>query len=653
MELSATIIIAGGSESSRKDFTAIVERLGLRAQPLQAEERAANRATALLLDTQGVDDPVAFVKAVREDVADPELPVLLVLTDNDESQLQIPDRVNADDFITWPYQEVELQGRLRKLLWSKDLRNELSATLELTRTLASSLELHDIFFTVVRRIAEVIHIERVSLVLSAEDDPSVGYVIAASDDEQLSDLRINLNKYPEIQQVLRTGESLTIDDVATHPVLDAVRDSVPDLKPLSLFPLMWQDSALGVLFLRSGSPDMHLSDNDRAFCDTIANATALAVRNARVVQKLREDHLEASQAQSKAEERLAMLEQYADLFTASTDGITVFDRTRRLLFANPKAYEIVGKGEQELVGVTLAEILLPESRERAEEVWNALSDTRYLTGVDLALAHPDGARTLSASFSLLPHDESSILVHFRDVTEERRIAEELRHTKEFLESMIEASVDAIVAADLTGKIILYNGGAERIYGHRREDVINKLHVSRLYPEGVAKEVMRKIRDPEYGGEGRLESMHSCAVDNAGQLIPISLSAAMIYENDEPVATVGIFTDLREKILAEERLAQAQKKLEVSEKQALLAELAGTAAHELNQPLTSVMGYGELLSRKLPSGTPERNAATVIVREAERMADLVRKIGKITKYETKSYVGDQRILDLDKASDEEH
>jgi signal transduction histidine kinase len=126
---------------------------------------------------------------------------------------------------------------------------------------------------------------------------------------------------------------------------------------------------------------------------------------------------------------------------------------------------------------------------------------------------------------------------------------------------------------------------------------------------------------------------------------------MIYEHGQPTSTVGIFTDLRERLQTEERLAQTQHKLELSEKQALLAELAGTAAHELNQPLTSVMGYGELLIRRLPPGTPERNAAQVIMQEAERMANLVRKIGKITRYETKSYVGDQRILDLDRATDD--
>jgi signal transduction histidine kinase len=99
------------------------------------------------------------------------------------------------------------------------------------------------------------------------------------------------------------------------------------------------------------------------------------------------------------------------------------------------------------------------------------------------------------------------------------------------------------------------------------------------------------------------------------------------------------------------LAQAQQELRAREKQAIIAELAGAAAHELNQPLTSVMGYAELLKRRLSRDTPAYSAAHVIVNEAERMAEIVRKIGKITKYETKSYVGAAKILDLDKASEE--
>jgi hypothetical protein len=65
-----------------------------------------------------------------------------------------------------------------------------------------------------------------------------------------------------------------------------------------------------------------------------------------------------------------------------------------------------------------------------------------------------------------------------------------------------------------------------------------------------------------------------------------------------------------------------------------------------------MGYAELLKRKLGAEASAANAAEIIYNEAERMAEIVRKIGKITKYETKSYVGRARILDLDKAVEAE-
>jgi signal transduction histidine kinase len=132
---------------------------------------------------------------------------------------------------------------------------------------------------------------------------------------------------------------------------------------------------------------------------------------------------------------------------------------------------------------------------------------------------------------------------------------------------------------------------------------------------------------------------------------VSFSGALIFEGETAVGSVGIFTDLREKMRMEQRLQQAQEQILAQERQAIVAELAGAAAHELNQPLTSVLNYATLLKRLLTAGTPASAAAEVIEGEAERMAEIVRKIGKITKYETKSYVGKQKILDLDRASEE--
>ena len=143
------------------------------------------------------------------------------------------------------------------------------------------------------------------------------------------------------------------------------------------------------------------------------------------------------------------------------------------------------------------------------------------------------------------------------------------------------------------------------------------------------------------------------VSREGERIPVSLSAAILYEHGREVATMGIFTDLRERLRIERKLSRAQDKLLRTEKQAMIAELAGTAAHELNQPLTSVMGYAELLRRRISPDDGNHRAADIIFRESERMAEIVRKIGRITRYETKEYLGNTRIVDLDRSTDDGH
>jgi PAS domain S-box-containing protein len=249
------------------------------------------------------------------------------------------------------------------------------------------------------------------------------------------------------------------------------------------------------------------------------------------------------------------------------------------------------------------------------------------------------------------HEDRTVLLTLRDVTDERERALELAGTKDFLEQLIDSSIDAIVSADTNGRVVLFNRAAERIFGRPADEVLGT-NVERLYPPGRARQVMALIRSETHGGRGRLEGFRTEFLSAHGELIPISLSAALISRGDQPIGTVGIFTDLRERMRMEQSLAHAQEQLRMQEKQTIVAELAGATAHELNQPLTSVMGYAELLRRRLETGTPEHHAAEIIVSEAERMAEIVRKIGKITRYETKTYVGTARILDLDRASRED-
>lgn len=339
---------------------------------------------------------------------------------------------------------------------------------------------------------------------------------------------------------------------------------------------------------------------------------------------------------------------YIETFASMAPGIVVTGPDRRIVFANPRAYEILGHREETVGGQNLGRIVAPEDLPLVRETIDRREPSH---GTDIQLIRREGVKIIcSASFAPLVGAEDHTVISFEDVTNERETEQELLKTMEFLESLIDASVDAIIATDMEQRVVLFNPSAERISGRLVSDAVGVLTLEDLLGRGSAELVMRRLLVEEHGGKGRLEPTMLELVDVHGTHLPVQLSASVIYEHSEPSAIVLIFADLRDRIRVEDRLAEAQKKLAFNEKQSVLAELAGTAAHELNQPLTSMMAYAELLARQSKAGSVGAKAAEVLIREAERMAEIVRKIGKITRYETTSYVGQQKIFDLDRAAE---
>lgn len=584
----------------------------------------------------------------RQDTKDVPIVVLTALDADDEIARAF--EAGADDFLRKPFKPVELVSRVRGQVRLRAAKDELArrekdalVVTELTQALASNLDFRGILFTVVQRIAEVAEVDRVSIVLVREGN--VGYVVAASDDEQLRDLPIDLAKYPEIQEVLTSGATLVISDSATHPVLEIFRSEGHKLafSSIAILPILYEGRAMGVLSLRSRERDA-FGDRALSLCRTVSSAMAIALRNARVLQTLRDQTQQVTVARFEAERRMRTLQRYADFFESSGDGIVVIDLDGHLQFSNPRARDITGYEEDALRGRRLQDLF--ECPRIANELGSGFAKGVFPKGVDVRVRRADGKIVvLNVNFSSVLREDGIVLCSFRDVTREREVAAELVKTKDFLQRVIDSSVDGIITADLRGTVILFNSAAERIYGRGAAEVVGG-RVHTLYPQGGAARIMKMIR----AGGGRVQGVRTEIVDGAGAVIPVLFSGALIYEGDTPVGSVGIFTDLREKMQMEARLQKAQEQILAQERQAIVAELAGAAAHELNQPLTAVLNYALLLRRVLEPGTPGGRAAEVIASETERMAEIVRKIGKITKYETKSYVGKQNILDLDRASD---
>ncbi len=221
---------------------------------------------------------------------------------------------------------------------------------------------------------------------------------------------------------------------------------------------------------------------------------------------------------------------------------------------------------------------------------------------------------------------------------------------DLLVNLVEHSPNAIVASDPVGTVLVFNRSAEKLFGYRSDEVIGKLNSADLLMPGAGVEVYRILESSELGEPGYVHNLQTEALSREGEIIPVGLSAAYLMEEGEPVASVGIFQDLRQRLALESRLQEMSAQLVESEKQATLAALAGTTAHELNQPLTTVMGLVELLQFKVGQDDALTGQLQRIYDETERMSAIVRRIGKITKFSTTTYVGETEILDLDKSTD---
>jgi two-component system NtrC family sensor kinase len=191
-----------------------------------------------------------------------------------------------------------------------------------------------------------------------------------------------------------------------------------------------------------------------------------------------------------------------------------------------------------------------------------------------------------------------ILEASRDVTERIRFQREAQKTGTFLEKVIKSTVDGIVVVDTRGNVLIFNEGMEQLTGYSAGEIIERGHLSSFYDIDVARENMRKMRSDEYGSPGKLNPTTMTVTSKEGKEIPVTLSASIIRIDEKEIGSVGVFTDMRGVLKMRKELEDANIQLIQSQKISSIGRMAAGVAHEINNPLSAILLYTELLKENL-------------------------------------------------------
>jgi PAS domain S-box-containing protein len=337
----------------------------------------------------------------------------------------------------------------------------------------------------------------------------------------------------------------------------------------------------------------------------------------------------------REEELRASEEDYRRLFENVHCGVYVSTKRGKFLNANKALLDMLGyESKEEFLKIDIANdlYLRPEDRRKWQEM---MERDGFVKDYEVDFKRKDGKAISVLHTAHVRYDHEGKVVGYEgmnvDQSERRKMEEELRGAHDFLNKVIQSSPNAIIATNLKGDIIVWNKAAEEILGYRAEEVIGKMNISRIYPDGMAKEVMRMMRSPEYGGVGKCRSYPMVHVRRDGETVEGNLSAGIIYDaQGKEIASVGIFVDLKERLEMERKLIETQEKLLHSEKLAAMGRLTSHIAHELNNPLYGIMNTLELLKTEVSPQSKRRKVLDMALSETERLTELLRKMLSFSK-----------------------
>jgi PAS domain S-box-containing protein len=262
-------------------------------------------------------------------------------------------------------------------------------------------------------------------------------------------------------------------------------------------------------------------------------------------------------------ERRQAVELYRTLVHTSPDAVTVTDLEGSITFVSPRTLELHGfDSEEELLGKSALALIAPEDRDLALANMQETLQEGFLRNAEYTLLRKDGTRFAGGlDAALIPDAEGKpdgFIATTRNITELRRVAEEVRRLKEFNEGIVQNMSEGIVVQDAGGNFGFVNPAAATLLGYTPRELLGQPWTAIIPPD---QQPIAEAAD-ERRMEGQADRYEVELLRKDGSRVPVLISGSPRFDADTGrfSGTLAVFTDIAERSRAEEKLARRAREM---------------------------------------------------------------------------------------------
>jgi len=433
-------------------------------------------------------------------------------------------------------------------------------------------------------------------------------------DEVVIDLEREGHNTTNTARAILDGTIVICDDVKNSEGQVIHREALLQrgFRSFAAIPLKLNDRAVGNFTLYSDNPGF-FSEQERKLLEEIAADINYAL-NSLEIEKA---HHVAEKALQESEER------FRTMVNSMEEIVFTLDSSMRHTGVYGPWVKRAGLTPEYFLGKTARDIFGEEAA-RVHEQANLKTLGGEFVIYDWETTGNDGTKYYQTSLSPIRNEQGAVigLVGIgRDMTQRKEMEQALRESERHFRDLVENAPDAIFIQS-QGRFAFLNRSALELFGARNPDeLIGKPVLERFHPDYREKVKERiTLLNEEKKPVSTIEEIY---LKLDGSEVAVEVSAVPFFYHGYNGALV-FARNITAKKAVEREARIMRDKAEVSSRLASVGEMAAGIAHEINNPLTGVIGFSELLAREeLPEET--RDYVRYILEGSNRVKEIVRRL----------------------------